>query len=150
MLKIVGVALACAILILYLRSVNNELALPATIGSGIIILYLALSYVADTFTVISTLIDMTKVDGSYFGIIFKITAIGYLVDCKFIKYNPKDNMTVSVFKAIVGLVLVGVPLVGLNVIFEFTVITQYFLYFIVSIIGSLLVPMLFKVMFNER
>ena len=59
-------------------------------------------------------------------------------------------MTVSVFKAIVGLVLVGVPLVGLNVIFEFTVITQYFLYFIVSIIGSLLVPMLFKVMFNER
>jgi len=79
-LKIVGVALVCAILILYLRSVNNELALPATIGSGIIILYLALSYVADTFTVISSLIDMTKVDGTYFGIIFKITAIGYLVE----------------------------------------------------------------------
>ncbi len=80
MIKIVAVAIICAILILYLKSIHSDLALPATIGAGIIIIYLSFSYVAQTFEFFSSLINMTGVDGSLFSIIFKITAIGYLVE----------------------------------------------------------------------
>ena len=52
--------------------------------------------------------------------------------------------------SIVGLVMVGLPLIGLDMLFKFNEITQFFLYFIVSIIGALFVPLLFKAMFNER
>lgn len=80
MIRIVIIALICSVIIIYLKSVNSELALPATIGSGIIVLYLALGYVADTFSVFSTLIDMSGVSGSMFGIILKITGVGYLIE----------------------------------------------------------------------
>ncbi len=80
MFKIVCIALICAVIIVYLKSSNSELTLPATIGSGILIIYLAVNYAYENIQVFKTLIDLTGVSSYLFKIIFKITSIGYLVE----------------------------------------------------------------------
>ena len=56
MLKIITIAIVCAIIILYLRNINNEIALLASIGAGIIILFFAFDYLTETFTFINKII----------------------------------------------------------------------------------------------
>ena len=80
MIKIVFVAILISVIIIYLRQTNSELALLATIGGGIILLSFVLEYLTQTFDVINQLILATNLDKSFFKIIFKITAIGYLVE----------------------------------------------------------------------
>lgn len=80
MLKIVAVALVCAIIIIFLKNNNSELTIPATICSGILILYLGVSYVYESVEIFRKLIDLSGVNSSFIKIIFKITAIGYIVE----------------------------------------------------------------------
>lgn len=80
MLQIVIIAIISSIIILYLKSINSELYVLATIGAGIIILSASLSYLSETFYFIIKIIDLTGIDKEYYKIIFKITAIGYLIE----------------------------------------------------------------------
>ena len=80
MIKIVLIAFVCAALVLYLKSVNSELALLATIGAGIIILFVSVSYLSSVFDFINNLVSLSKIKPEYYNIIFKITAIGYLAE----------------------------------------------------------------------
>ena len=80
MIKIVFIAILIAVIIIYLRQTNSELALLATIAGGIILLSFVLEYITQTFDIINQLILATNLDKSLFKIIFKITAIGYLVE----------------------------------------------------------------------
>ena len=80
MLQIVSIALVSAIIILYLKSINSDLYILASIGAGIILVGVAIKYVAETFTFINSLIDVTGIDKDFYVTIFKITAIGYLVE----------------------------------------------------------------------
>mgnify|MGYP003292502939 CR=1 FL=1 len=47
MVKIVAIALVSAIIIVYLKSINSELALLATIASGIIIIFFSLEFIVE-------------------------------------------------------------------------------------------------------
>ena len=80
MLKIIAIALICAVIIIYLKSINSELSLLATIGSGIIIIFLAVDYMANTFEFINKLINISGISADFYKILFKITAIGYLIE----------------------------------------------------------------------
>ena len=80
MVKIIVIALICAILILYLKHLNSELVLPATVCSGLLILSLGLTYLSDIFEFFNNLLKITGLNSEVYKIIFKITAIGYLVD----------------------------------------------------------------------
>lgn len=80
MIKIVAIALIFAIIIVYLKSVNAELALLATVGAGIILLYFTIDYLVNVFDFINNLIQLSGIDNELYLIIFKITAIGYLVE----------------------------------------------------------------------
>ena len=80
MLKVISIAIIFAILILYLRSINPEIALLASIGAGIIVLFYSLEYLSSTFSFINVIVDSSGIDKEYYKIIFKITAIGYLVE----------------------------------------------------------------------
>lgn len=80
MIKIVTIALLSAILITYLKSINSEYSLLATIGASIIITFCALDYISNSFTLINQLIELSGVDKDLYKIIFKITAIAYLVE----------------------------------------------------------------------
>ena len=80
MLKIIAIALICAVIIIYLKSINSELSLLATIGSGIIIIFIAVDYMANTFEFINKLINISGISADFYKILFKITAIGYLIE----------------------------------------------------------------------
>jgi len=80
MIKIVFIAIICAIIIVYLKSTNSELALLATIGASIIVIFFTIDYLAETYDFLNKLISLTGVDNELYVIIFKITAIGYLIE----------------------------------------------------------------------
>lgn len=78
--KVVVLTIIFAVIILYLRSVNGELAMLTGICAGIIILFYAFSYLSEVFSVIDRMIELTGIDRDMYKIIFKITSIGYLVE----------------------------------------------------------------------
>ena len=80
MVKIVAVCIVMGILILYLKSINSELAMLATICGGIIILIEASTYFSEILTFINNLIEKSNIDKELFIIIFKIIGIGYLIE----------------------------------------------------------------------
>lgn len=80
MIKLILMALICAVIIIYLKNINSELALLASIGAGIIILFSTLSYLSQTFQLITKLVELSGIDKEFYSIIFKITSIGYLIE----------------------------------------------------------------------
>ena len=80
MTKIVVIALICAIIITYLKSINSELTILALIGSGIVVLYFSIEYIVLTSDFIFNLISLAKIDNDLFKIIYKVLAISYLVE----------------------------------------------------------------------
>jgi stage III sporulation protein AD len=80
MIKIVAITLIFACIIIYLRSINSELALLATVGASVIILTYVVSYLSQTVEFFNKIIELTGIDKGLYKIIFKITAIGYLVE----------------------------------------------------------------------
>lgn len=80
MIKIVVIAIIFAIIIIYLKSINSELSLLASIGAGIILIFFTLEYLSNTLEFIQKLFESSKIDKELYIIIFKITAIGYLVE----------------------------------------------------------------------
>lgn len=80
MIKIIVFILVSSILIVYLRNINSEFALLATIITGISLIIFSLDYLTETFSIIYKLIELSKVDKELFVIILKITTIGYLVE----------------------------------------------------------------------
>ena len=80
MIKITVIAIIFAIIIIYLKSINSELVQIVIIASGIILLFYILSYVGGIYDFFTKLADLTGIDGDLFKIIFKITAIGYVVE----------------------------------------------------------------------
>ena len=80
MLQIVSVALISAIIIIYLKSINSDLYVLASVGAGLILISFVLKYVSESFAFINQIIEMTGINKDFYLIIFKITAIGYLVE----------------------------------------------------------------------
>lgn len=80
MIKICVLVVAFAIIILFLRSINPEIAMLALVACGIIIIYVSLKYVGQVFGVLDELVNKTGVDSKLFDLIIKITAIGYIVE----------------------------------------------------------------------
>jgi len=78
--KVVVLTIIFAVIILYLRSINGELAMLTGICAGIIILFYAFSYLSEVFSVIDRMIELTGIDRDMYKIIFKITSIGYWVE----------------------------------------------------------------------
>ena len=80
MVKIVAIVLVCAIIIVYLRNINSELSMLALIGSCTIVLFFVLEYLSDIVHVFDEISNFTGINSDLYKIIFKITAIGYLVE----------------------------------------------------------------------
>lgn len=80
MIKLVILAIIFAIIIIYLKSINSELSLLASVGAGLLLTYFSLDYITNAFEFFNKLIEYAKIDSQLILIIFKITAIGYLVE----------------------------------------------------------------------
>ena len=53
--KIAAIGVTCAIIIIYLKNVNGELASIATVCAGVLLLSLTASYVADFLSIFTAL-----------------------------------------------------------------------------------------------
>lgn len=80
MIKLVAIALVCGVLIIYLRTINSELTSLAIIGAGILIISQGFNYLYQTYSFLTDLVKITGIGSQFYSIIFKITAIGYLVE----------------------------------------------------------------------
>ena len=80
MLKIVILAILCGIIIIYLKAINSEIFTLAIIASGIILVYYGLNYISNTFLLVSQLIDKIGTDNQLYSIVFKVSAIGYIIE----------------------------------------------------------------------
>lgn len=80
MIKVISIVLICALLIVYLKSINSEMYFIALLGAGIIVLSISFEYVSQLFNFFNYLVDFTGIDKDFYLIIFKTVAIGYLVE----------------------------------------------------------------------
>lgn len=80
MVKIVISCIIAGILILYLVKINSEMAIVASIVTGILIITYSLNYLSGIIDFFNMVIDKSGIDIGLYKIIFKITAIGYLVE----------------------------------------------------------------------
>ncbi|MBQ7643085.1 MAG: hypothetical protein IJS67_04195, partial [Clostridia bacterium] len=64
--KIVAVGIVSAIILVYLKSVNSELAMPAGIVAGIILLVMTASYVSEFVVFFKSLTESAGIDPSFF------------------------------------------------------------------------------------
>ena len=80
MVKFVAVALLLGVIIVYVRAVNSEFTSIALLGASVILISFSFNYVTEIYEFINKLIQLSYIDSNYIKIIFKITAIGYLVE----------------------------------------------------------------------
>jgi stage III sporulation protein AD len=80
MIKIILIALVCAFIIVYLKHSKSEYSDVAVIASSVLLIYLSLDYVKDTFEIVNKLVFLTNLEYEYYKIIFKILAISYVFE----------------------------------------------------------------------
>ena len=80
MLKIVALVIICAFVIILLKNINPEISFLALICSGIIIFFYTFNMLESTTSGLNKIIEQSGIDNSLLKIIFKITAIGYIVE----------------------------------------------------------------------
>lgn len=80
MYKIIFLTIIFSVIILFVKNFNQEIALILTAVCGIILLFSVLPFIKEIFVFFDDVIEKTGVNKSFFGIILKITAIGYVVE----------------------------------------------------------------------
>ena len=80
MLQLVGIALVGGIITVYLKSINQELALMSLICTGIIIVVTAFAYLTETFDLLRRIAEIGNVDQTLLKIVLKIVGIGYVIE----------------------------------------------------------------------
>ena len=80
MLKLVILTIVIAIILLFLKNVNNDFFVPTLICGGIIILFYAFNYFSEVFTFVNLIIEKSNISKDFYTIIFKIIGIAYIVE----------------------------------------------------------------------
>ena len=80
MIQIVSFTLISAFIFVVLKSISSEYSLLVIIASGIIILGFSLNYLVENLNFFNKLFEMTGLSDDVLRIIYKITAIGYLIE----------------------------------------------------------------------
>ena len=78
--KIAAIGVTCAIIIIYLKNVNGELASIATVCAGVLLLSLTAGYVADFLSIFTALGNYAELGKFTIKIVIKIVGISYLVE----------------------------------------------------------------------
>ena len=78
--KFIAVGLICAFLIVYLKSIDSNLAMPLTVCTGVILLTMTAGYLSDFIKTFKNLSSNSYVDTNVIQLAIKILAISYLVE----------------------------------------------------------------------
>ncbi len=80
MFQIVSITIVCALIIVILKSISSEYASIAIVASGIILLGISIKYLTENLQFFNKIFEMTNLSDDILRIIYKITAIGYLIE----------------------------------------------------------------------
>ena len=80
MFKIVAVALVCAFILIYLKSVNSDFFSVATLGAGVVVAALGIEYLSQTLDFFHAIAENSGINAKYLAVILKITGISYAVE----------------------------------------------------------------------
>lgn len=80
MLKLIILAIILGMLLIFLKTINNDIFTLALIASGVIILIFSIDYLNESIQFFNKIISETKIDSAYIYIIFKIIGISYLAE----------------------------------------------------------------------
>ena len=78
--KIIGIALITCVTCLIIKPVRPDFAIFISIVGGIIIIFFLLSYLSGIFDIFNNIFEISGVNGSLYGVIFKIIGVGYLTE----------------------------------------------------------------------
>lgn len=78
--KIVGIALITCVACIIVKSIRPDFAIFISIVGGIIIIFYLLSYLSSVFDIFDSIFKISGINGSLYGVIFKIIGIGYLTE----------------------------------------------------------------------
>ncbi len=78
--KIILIAVITALVTLYLKKYTPETAVLASIAGGLMIIFLIADYALGIADYIRDFFGKTELDGQAVGIVFKITAIAYIIE----------------------------------------------------------------------
>ena len=101
-----------AVIIVYLRSVNSELAFLATIASGVIIICFALEYLSQVYSFFEQIVNVSGLDVDTLKIILKVVAIAYLIEFgadTLIDFGLKNLADKLVFTGKIMILLTSLP-----------------------------------------
>ncbi len=79
-IKLAIIAIICAIVIVYLKSINVELAVFASICASIFFLYYIVDMLSDVFGLFERLSAIGNVSKNSLDIIIKVTLVSYVVE----------------------------------------------------------------------
>ncbi len=113
-LKIVVIALIFAVLILYLRTINSELAILATIASSVFLIITVIDGLGEVFSLYERISQISSLSESSLKIILKVTAVSYLIEFSASiveEFGLKSLADKLVFAGKVVIILLAVPII---------------------------------------
>lgn len=78
--KIIGIALITCVTCLIIKPVRPDFAVFISIVGGIIIIFFLLSYLSGILDIFNNIFEISGINGSLYGVIFKIIGVGYLTE----------------------------------------------------------------------
>lgn len=78
--KIIAIALITCVACLILKPIRPDFAILLSIAGGIIIIFYLISYLGSIFDIFGNIFNLSGINSSLYGIIFKIIGIGYLTE----------------------------------------------------------------------
>lgn len=78
--KILGIALITCVACLVVRPIRSDFAIFISVVGGIIVVFYMLSYLSNVFDVFNNIFNISGVNSSIYGVIFKIIGIAYLTE----------------------------------------------------------------------
>ena len=78
--RLIGVALVCAVIVVYLRNTKPELAFGAAAASGVILLLMIIASLSGVFEFFESLTERSGLESGLIKTVLKIIGIGYLTE----------------------------------------------------------------------
>ncbi len=78
--KILGIAIVTCIACLIVKPIRSDFAIFISIVGGLIIIFYMVSYLSSIFDIFNNIFNISGVNGSIYGVIFKIIGIAYLTE----------------------------------------------------------------------
>lgn len=79
-IKLVLIVFVFAILILYLKSINSELALLCSIACSVLLIIYIIDSLGEVFSLFERLSNLSSISESTLKIVFKVLGVAYIVE----------------------------------------------------------------------